>query len=265
MQQTLPLPAIAPRSTALFLDFDGTLADLAPQPEAVQVADDLVSLLRLLFSEVHGALAIVSGRRLNDLDALLHPLKLPSAAEHGAQRRLADGQVLSIAPPDLQYAIKAASVLATQHSRLRVEIKNAAVALHYRHAPELQSLCLQVMTEAVAASSDVELLSGKYVLEIKPAGVSKGTAIAAFMREAPFAGRVPLFAGDDVTDEAGFAAVQSLGGAGIKVGDGATLAHYRCAAPAALRQWLHEACPHDASISGNPRPATKNSSHGMPS
>ena len=269
--QTPSLPAVTPGSTALFLDFDGTLADLAAQPEAVRVADDLVPLLRLLFGHVGGALAIVSGRRLSDLDDFLRPLKLPSAAEHGAQRRLADGQVVSIAPPDLQYAIKAAVALAIQHPRLRVEIKNAAVALHYRQAPELEMRCLQVMTDAVAASSDVELLSGKYVFEFKPARVSKGTAIAAFMREAPFAGRVPLFAGDDVTDEAGFAAVQSLGGAGIKVGDGETLAHYRCPSPAALRQWLHEACPHDASSAVNPanpvepRPATKKSSQGMPS
>ena len=263
--QTSSLPAIIPGSTALFLDFDGTLADLAAQPEAVRVADDLVALLHLLFSEVDGALAIVSGRRLSDLDQFLRPLELPSAAEHGAQRRLADGQLVSVAPPDLQHAIKVASALATQHVGLRLEIKDAAVALHYRQAPELQSLCLQVMTEALAASTGVELLSGKYVFEIKPAGVSKGTAIAAFMQAAPFAGRVPFFAGDDVTDEAGFAAVQSLGGAGIKVGDGETLAQYRCESPSALRQWLHEACLHDASISGNPRPATKKSSHGVPS
>ena len=263
--QTPSLPAIAPRGTALFLDFDGTLADLAQQPELVRVADDLVALLRLLFGHVDGALAIVSGRRLSDLDDFLRPLELPSAAEHGAQRRLADGQQVSIEPPDLQYAVKAASALATQHAGLRVEIKRAAVALHYRHAPELQSLCLQVMTEAVAASTGVELLRGKYVFEIKPAGVSKGTAIAAFMQGAPFAGRVPIFAGDDVTDEAGFSAVQALGGAGIKVGDGETVAQYRCASPAALRQWLQEACLHHASMVEPTRPATKKSSQGMPS
>lgn len=265
MQPLSPLPAIPLHSTALFLDFDGTLADLAPQPEAVRLADDLVPLLLLLFSHVDGALAIVSGRRLRDLDEFLRPLELPSAAEHGAQRRLADGQLVSIAPPFLQYAIDAASALATQHPRLRVEIKKAAVALHYRHAPELQSLCRQVMAEAVAASTDVELLSGKYVFEIKPAGVSKGTAIAAFMRDAPFAGRVPLFAGDDVTDEAGFSAVQALGGAGIKVGEGETVAHYRCPAPAALRQWLRDALPDNMPMPGTSGPDTKKSFQGMPS
>ena len=263
--QTPSLPAITPRSTALFLDFDGTLADLAPQPELVRLADDLVPLLHLLFEHVGGALAIVSGRRLSDLDEFLCPLELPSAAEHGAQRRLADGQQVSIAPPDLQHAIKAAGALAMQHSRLRVEIKNAAVALHYRHAPELEMRCLQVMSEAVAASTGVELLCGKYVFEIKPAGVSKGTAIAAFMLHAPFAGRVPLFAGDDVTDEAGFFAVQLLGGAGIKVGAGGTVAQHRCASPAALRQWLHEACPQRASISRKPGPDSNKSSQGIAS
>ncbi len=262
---THSLPAIALRSTALFLDFDGTLADLAPQPESVRLADDLVPLLQLLFGHLGGALAIVSGRRLIDLDEFLRPLKLPSAAEHGAQRRLAGGQQLNMTPPDLQHAIKAASTLAMEHPLLRVEIKIAAVALHYRHAPELEMHCLQVMSEAVAASTGVELLSGKYVFEIKPAGVSKGTAIAAFMLQPPFAGRVPLFSGDDVTDEAGFAAVQSMGGAGVKVGDGETVAHYRCASPAALRQWLHEACPHRTSISGMPGADSNKSSQGMTS
>jgi trehalose 6-phosphate phosphatase len=265
MQQLPLLPAIAPSSTALFLDFDGTLADLAPQPEAVRVEDDLVPILALLFSHLGGSLAIVSGRRLSDLDEFLHPLALPSAAEHGAQRRLADGQLLGIAPPDLQHAIKAASAVATQNPRLRVEVKTAAVALHYRHAPELEELCLQVMTEAVTASIGVELLCGKFVFEIKPSGVSKGKAIASFMLQAPFAGRVPLFAGDDVTDEAGFSAVQAHGGSGIKVGEGETVAHYRCPSPGALRQWLQDACPGKAPIPGDPGPDTKPSFQAMAS
>jgi trehalose 6-phosphate phosphatase len=240
MQTLPPPPAISFGSTALFLDFDGTLADLAPQPEAVSVEDGLVPLLERLSSQLGGALAIVSGRRLTDLDGFLQPLKLPSAAEHGAQRRLAGDQLIGMPPPDLQYAVQAASLLASQHAGLRVEIKTAAVALHYRHAPQLELLCRQVMNGAVAASNGVELLSGKFVFEIKPAGVSKGTAIAAFMGHAPFEGRVPLFAGDDVTDEAGFSAVQAMGGAGIKVGDGETVAHYRCESPASLRQWLQD-------------------------
>lgn len=242
MQKPPPLPVIALSSTALFLDFDGTLADLAPQPDAVRIAGDLVPLLRQLSSHLGGGLAVVSGRRLNDLDEFLSPLQLPTAAEHGAQRRLADGRLAGVEPPDLEPTIRAASALADRHAGLRLEIKTAAVALHYRHAPELEALCRHVMSEAAIRTRGVELLHGKFVFEVKPAGVSKGTAIAAFMRDAPFAGRVPVFAGDDVTDEAGFSVVQSLGGFGVKVGEGLTLANHRCASPTALRQWLLTAC-----------------------
>jgi len=235
-----PLPAIGAR-TALFLDFDGTLADLAPEPDAVQLVSGVIPALLRISGQLGGALAIVSGRRLADLDGFLAPLQLPLATEHGAQRRDVQGRVLSLAEPDLSELARSATELAAQHDGLRVEIKQAAVALHYRHAPELEALCLQVMQDAADRTPGVELLRGKYVFEVKPANVSKGSAIKAFMHEAPFAGRLPLFAGDDTTDEAGFAAVQSLGGEGIKVGEGATVAHHRCASPDALREWLHAA------------------------
>ena len=234
------LPPVSPQ-TALFLDFDGTLADLAPQPEAVQVTAELVPTLRRLQAQLDGALAIVSGRQLVELDGFLAPLRLTTAAEHGAQCRLSSGEVLRFASPDLRDVARLASALAAQHTGLRVEIKTAAVALHYRHAPELEAQCLPVMLEAAGSAPGLELLRGKCVFEVKPVGVSKGTAIAAFMAQPPFAGRLPLFAGDDVTDEAGFSAVQLLGGQSIKIGEGATLAHYRCATPAAFRQWLQAA------------------------
>ncbi len=235
------LPRIGPRS-ALFLDFDGTLVELAAQPEAVQLPPDLLPALTQLAARLSGALAIVSGRKLADLDGFLAPLQLPTAAEHGAQqRRLPAGEVFTLAKPDLREALALITALAPRHPGLRVEIKSAAIALHYRHAPELQALALQLMTEAARRTPGAELLCGKCVVELKPAGISKGSAIEAFMAAAPFAGRLPLFAGDDVTDEAGFAAVQQLGGHGIKVGEGATLAHYRCATPVALFQWLQAA------------------------
>lgn len=236
-----PLPSIGPK-TALFLDFDGTLADLAPQPEAVQVAADLITVLTQLAAQLNGALAIVSGRRLADLDDFLAPLRLPSAAEHGARHRAAGGEVICLASPDLKAVMRLATALAARHDGLRVEVKSAAVALHYRHAPALETLALQVMQDAAQGTPGLELLRGKSVFEVKPAGISKGTAIEAFMASAPFAGRQPLFAGDDSTDEAGFSAVQRLGGQGIKVGEGRTLAHYRCPSPAALREWLGLAC-----------------------
>jgi trehalose 6-phosphate phosphatase len=235
-----PLPRINPQ-TALFLDFDGTLAELAPQPEAVQVSADLIPVLRRLAAQLSGALAIVTGRKLTDLDGFLAPLQLPAAAEHGAQCRWPNGEVIRLASPDLREVVRLATALADRHAGLRVEVKAATVALHYRHAPELEPAALQTMLEAARRTADVELLRGKAVFEIKPAGISKGTAIEAFMARAPFAGRLPLFAGDDTTDEAGFSAVQRLGGQGIKVGEGNSLAHYRCPEPAALRQWLQAA------------------------
>ncbi|WP_411877909.1 trehalose-phosphatase [Polaromonas sp. YR568] len=248
------LPAINAQ-TALFLDFDGTLADLAPEPDAVLIAPGVIPALMRLSAQLDGALAIVSGRRLADLDAFLSPLQLPLATEHGAQRRDTRGRVASLAEPDLRALAERATELAAQHDGLRVEIKQAAVALHYRHAPELEALCLQVMQEAADRTPGVELLRGKFVFEVKPANVSKGSAIKAFMAEPPFAGRLPLFAGDDTTDEAGFAAVQSLGGEGIKVGEGATVARHRCASPEALRQWLHAAFGGMAKEENNDAPA----------
>ncbi|MCY1166130.1 MAG: trehalose-phosphatase [Pseudomonadota bacterium] len=234
------LPAVT-QQTALFLDFDGTLVEIASQPELVQVPKNLVDTLRHLAGRLDGALAIVSGRRLADLDGFLAPLLLPAAAEHGAVQRLSSDRTVHLATPDLHDIARVALALAAQHAGLHVEIKSAAIALHYRHAPGLETLCLETMAEAVKRTPGVDLMQGKCVVEIKPAGVSKGTAIQSFMSLPPFAGRVPVFAGDDTTDEAGFAAVQAMGGQGIKVGAGDSLAEHRCASPARLRQWLQSA------------------------
>lgn len=236
-----PLPCVTPE-TALFLDFDGTLVSLAEQPELVHIPPGLTATLAALSGQLQGALALVSGRQLADLDGFLTPLKLPAASEHGAQRRRADGQCLSTPPADMQQVLQAAQDLLKRHPGLKLEQKNRALSLHYRQAPELESLCLQLMREAVQRSTGLTLMHGKCVIDIKPAGVSKGTAIAAFMAEAPFAGRVPLFAGDDVTDEAGFEEVQRLGGQTIKVGSGPTAARHRCASVSEFSRWLQAAC-----------------------
>ncbi|MEP6963857.1 MAG: trehalose-phosphatase [Polaromonas sp.] len=235
IQQTLP--QITPR-TALFLDFDGTLVELAAQPELVRIPAGLGHTLASLQAQLGGALALVSGRGLADLDRFLAPLRLPAAAEHGAQRRTPAGRLISAPAADMQRVLQAAQSLLPHHKGLRLERKSLALSLHYRHAPELEELCLQVMREAVDRSVGFDLMQGKLVIDIKPAGVSKGTAIAAFMDEAPFAGRTPLFAGDDVTDEAGFDEVQRRGGAAIKVGAGPTRARQRCAGVAQLAAWL---------------------------
>jgi trehalose 6-phosphate phosphatase len=234
------LPRITP-DAALFLDFDGTLVALASEPDLVKVEPGLTSTLAALYAQLDGALALVSGRQLFDLDSFLAPLLLPAAGEHGAQRRSASGAMVSIPPADLHQVLQAAEDLLQRHPRLKLERKNLALSLHYRQAPELQALCLQAMHEAVARSTGVELMHGKFVIDVKPAGVSKGTAIAAFMAEAPFAGRMPIFAGDDVTDETGFEQVRRMGGKAIKVGPEPTGAQFRCASVADLAAWLHSA------------------------
>lgn len=232
------LPSIT-AETALFLDFDGTLADLAPEPGAVRVEHGLVSTLATLYEILNGAVAIVSGRRLVDLDHFLAPLRLPAAFEHGSQLRRAEGEIVRMAAPNLAQALEVTQALAQRHVGLLVEPKLASVALHYRNAPDLEPLCRKALADVVNVAPGLELISGKCVLEIKPAGVDKGRAIEIFMTEPPFAGRRPLFAGDDATDEAGFAIVQRLNGQGVKVGDGPSLAQFRCDSPQALRSWLH--------------------------
>ncbi len=233
------LPLLSPH-TALFLDFDGTLVDIAPRPEEVRVPPRLIDLLQRLAEHLQGALAVVSGRRLADLDAFLAPLRLPVAAEHGALRRLASGRLTEAQPPDLQAVTEAAESLLGLYPGLRMERKTSSVALHYRQRPELAQTCLASMAEACDRSPGTQLLQGKCVVEVKPLGVDKGLALACFMKEPPFAGRQPWFAGDDLTDEPGFEWVRGAGGTTLKVGAGASLAQHRMEGPAQLRAWLAE-------------------------
>ncbi|MGP1630232.1 MAG: trehalose-phosphatase [Giesbergeria sp.] len=225
-------------SHALFLDFDGTLTDIAPKPDAVHIPAGLTPTLAALQRLLGGALAIVTGRRERDIDGFLAPLTLPLASEHGAQYRFDDGRHPAIDVPEFGPVLQAAEQLALQHPALLVEVKRASVALHFRQAAHLESLCRETLERAMAGLPGLELLSGKCLYEVKPAGIHKGQAIAAFMRELPFSGRTPVFVGDDVTDEAGFATAIALGGLAIKVGEGPTQAQYRCMTPAALRGWL---------------------------
>lgn len=224
--------------SALFLDFDGTLVELAPEPGAVEVPAGLLPTLAGLHRLLGGALAVVSGRPIDEIDRFLAPLRLPAAGVHGAQRRTAAQAVLHAPSVPLGRAAQAAADLARQHHGLRVEHKGSSVALHYRQLPQAEALCIAAMQAAVDASPGLALLRGKMVVEAKPAAVGKDQAIAAFLREPPFAGRTPVFAGDDVTDEPGFATVQRLGGLGVKVGDGASVAAQRLDGPAALHAAL---------------------------
>lgn len=240
MPADLDLPPLAVADAALFLDFDGTLAEIAPRPDAVVVPPAVIALLQGLAERLGGALAIVSGRRLADLDHFLAPLQLPAAAEHGALRRLASGRLTESRPPDLGYVTGVAEELASHYPGLHMERKTSSVALHYRQQPGLAQTCLAAMAEACERTPGTELLHGKCVVEVKPLGVDKGLALACFMKEPPFAGRQPWFAGDDLTDEPGFEWVRGAGGTTLKVGAGASLAQHRMEGPAQLRAWLAE-------------------------
>lgn len=225
----------------LFLDFDGTLVELAERPEQVCVPAPLLAALGQLEGLLGGKLAVISGRPIAQIDALLAPLKLAAAGVHGLERRGADGQVRQAAAPDLAVVRAAAQGLAEAHPEIWIEEKYGALAVHYRQAPQLGALCIEVMEQAVANCPGTVLLKGKMVAEIKPAGIDKGTAIRAFLDEAPFAGHMALFAGDDMTDEAGFDMVQQRGGAGIKVGAGPSVAQFRIDGPGALLAALEQA------------------------
>ncbi len=233
-------PRLTP-DAALFLDFDGTLVAIADTPEAIEVPSALVALLEDLHNLLGGALAVVSGRQIDVLDRFLAPLRLPAAGEHGVQRRDAEGLMQEQRAPDLTDVLATANELARVYEGLLVERKHAAIALHYRLAPQLEAVCRDALVRVIDDQPQLELLHGKFVFEVKPAGINKGVAIDAFMQEAPFAGRVPVFAGDDTTDESGFAVVQPRGGIAIKVGSGPSQALHRLDSPRAVFEWLVQA------------------------
>ena len=237
----MTLAEILQPSCALFLDFDGTMVDIAPQPHAVHVPQPLLGLLQDVRAYLGGAVAVISGRPIAQIDALLDPLRLPVAGVHGAEWRDASGEVHLLNTHPLDHVQEAACLLAARNPGLLVENKRGSVALHYRQRPELEELCLRTMQQAVDESTGLTLLRGKMVAEAKPSGASKGHAIETFLAEPPFAGRTPVFIGDDVTDEAGFSTVQRLDGVGIKVGEGPSVAARRLADPTALHRELEAA------------------------
>jgi trehalose 6-phosphate phosphatase len=228
---------------AFFLDIDGTLLEIAATPKAVHTARADCKLVAALYDGADGALALVSGRSLAMIDELFSPMRLPAAGQHGVERRDARGTVHK--PPFstdiLARAAEPIREFAQRHAGLVFEFKGYSMALHYRLAPRLASAAHAVVREAARSVGEaMEVQRGKMVAELKPAGHDKGRAIEAFMRERPFAGRVPVFLGDDLTDEHGFRVVDRLGGQSIKVGPGATVARWRLPNPAAARTWLNE-------------------------
>ena len=237
---TAGLPPFAP-DWAIFLDVDGTLLEHAERPDAVRVQSAVLRLLETLQRGAGGALALISGRAIADLDRLFAPLALPLAGQHGVERRDAAGRLHRHAFPSdlLRRAAARIGEFAARHEGLLFEDKGTNLALHFRLAPQLAGAAHSAVRQAAAQlGGDFEVQEGRMVVELKPSGRDKGVAIEEFMREPPFAGHTPVFVGDDLTDEYGFGVVNRLGGHAVKVGSGASAAPYRLADAGAVRAWL---------------------------
>jgi trehalose 6-phosphate phosphatase len=231
-------PPLLHANAALYLDFDGTLAAYAPHPDGVAVDEALPALLAGLRERLAGAVALVSGRSLAALDALTGLPRFAAAGLHGFEWRLESGATNASAQPAGARAIVAAlRERFGADPRLVIEDKGAAVALHYRRAPERGQECVAAM-RALVQAPEFEVITGHAVVEARPRGADKGAALRALSAHAPFAGRQPVFVGDDVTDEDGFAAARELGGYGVRVGPGATVAPYRIDAVGSVYAWL---------------------------
>lgn len=237
----LPPPPPASLDLAYFLDVDGTLLEIAETPNAVRVDQALLELLERLHRASDGAVALVSGRAISDLDRRLGHLRLPRAGQHGLERRDAAGRLwLHPATTEEKDRIREAlRPLLETHPGLLLEDKGVTLALHYRLAPELEGLANSTMEKLVAETGGRLILQlGKCVAEAKPGGFDKGTAIVEYLEEAPFKGRRAVFLGDDLNDEHGFAVLNERGGITVKVGEGPTCARHRLPDVAAVRRWL---------------------------
>lgn len=225
---------------ALFLDVDGTLADIAARPALAEVAPETLASLAILSSRMNGAVAIISGRKLDEVDALMGSQKFAAAGIHGAELRGADGTVTvdhALAPTvgELEAALRGGIGSA---DGIIVERKPVSVAVHYRENPALHDEIHELAVQLVRSRPQFKLMTGKMIVEILPARVDKGAAIWALMQSAPFAGRTPVFAGDDVTDEDGFSVVRGMSGISIKIGDGPSKAEWGFPTAACFREWL---------------------------
>jgi trehalose 6-phosphate phosphatase len=246
---TPPAPRWPPKldlQSAIFLDVDGTLLEIARRPELVYVPRGLPVLIARLAQERQGALALISGRPLAQLDRLFQPWRGAAAGLHGIERRCADGRLRrmpdNVGEAALDRVRPKLAALAGEGSGLTLEDKGATLALHYRAVPareaEIRNSAEILQREEGEA---LRLIAGKMVFEFQPRGADKGAAIAAFLAEPPFLGRQPVFVGDDTTDEDGFAETNRRGGISIRVGlPSDTAAYYTLPSVEATLAWLAE-------------------------
>src|SRR5712691_9182167 len=231
---------VLPANSGFFLDIDGTLLEIAERPQLVRIDEDLGRLLAGLRDAAGGAFALISGRSVAEIDRLFGR-NFCAAGQHGAERRDAAGKMHLHHVPlaGLRKAQKRLGRMVAGHPALVLEDKGMNLALHYRLAPELGAMVHEAVRRLVEElGDDFEMQAGKMVMEIKPSGKDKGTAIAEFLEEAPFRGRFPVFIGDDLTDEFGFELINRVGGCSVKVGEGGSAAHWRLPSADAVRAWL---------------------------
>lgn len=237
---TTPLP-VDLRECAILLDIDGTILDIAPAPQQVAVPSTLRQTLARLDHLTGGALALVSGRQLADIDLIFAPLQLAAIGGHGAEMRPAPGRQPRRQAPSLGAALKSELAALTELAPgILAEDKGYAFALHYRAAPD-RAAALRAAIAAICAQApagSVTMLPGKFVFEVKPAGVNKAKAVSELMQYAPFADRHPIFIGDDTTDEPVFGVLPQFGGLGFSVGGIIAGADGHFDTPEDVRAWL---------------------------
>lgn len=234
---TLPPPSL---DWCLFLDVDGTLVEPTDTPSHTVGDPEIKTLLRDVAARLGGAVALVSGRRIQSLDQLFAPLRLPAAGLHGIERRKAGGEIqgANFVDSQLDRARLAIQSLVAAHPGTLIEDKDRSIAVHFRLAPQFEAAMREALVEiAKPLGGNYHIQGGHMLLEIKPTGFTKATALRAFIQEPPFSGRLPVFLGDDLTDQDGFAVVEACGGISIAVGD-RVHAQFRLGDVAAVRGWL---------------------------
>ena len=227
---------------ALLLEIDGTLLDLAPTPREVWVPPDLANTLPLLLARTSGALALVSGRSLNDIDLIFAPMQFPAVGGHGAEMRLSpESESVAVHAPPMDKELKRRfAAIAKLSPGILLEDKGYSLALHYRLAPHAEKAIYDAVSalRADLPNAPIEVLPGKSVCEIKQSGFTKATGVLELMNHAPFKGRRPVFIGDDVTDESVFAIMPDLNGLAFSVGRRAHGVAGHFDEPREVRAWL---------------------------
>jgi trehalose 6-phosphate phosphatase len=243
-----PIPDL--RRSAILLDIDGSILDLAPSPRQVSVPAELRRTLIRLVEHTGGAVALVSGRAIADIDLIFAPLRLAAIGVHGAEMRISGEARVQTQTAPLSQALKRKLAAISEFAPgILVEDKSYSLALHYRLAPEKGPELLETVAEicADAPEEPVEILKGKLVVDVKPAGINKGTAVSELMRHAPFAGRQPIFIGDDTTDLPVFSIIPKFGGRAYSVGGIVADVDGHFDGPKNVRVWLARIAAESAS------------------